>query len=120
MADEVPITITAISAAMTSKMERRNSIKRLSSAAKSNEGKAKRDERYDMKHSRPAMQEKAAKLMGKTINSMPERVVSFPLMGGNRPTIELNVRPTVGMGGSETSVSGIAWQISTIHIVLMR
>ena len=101
------ITTTAISAATTSKMERHSRAKKLSSAPKSREGKQKNDERYKLKNSGPAVQEKAAKLSGRAINNVPERAVSLPLTGGNRPTIVSNVRPAVGVGGSETSVSGI-------------
>jgi hypothetical protein len=68
---------------------------------------AKSDTRYDVSNAGPGVQEKAARLVGRSINVKPMRAPSSGLLSGGRPPIESNVRPTVRLLGSEASISGI-------------
>jgi hypothetical protein len=54
-----------------------------------------------------ASHDKAAKLVGKAINVVPSKTLSLEIPKGDRPDIELNVRPATRGAGSNASVSRI-------------
>ena len=92
-------------------MGRNKPTKRLSSNPHSSTGSAKVDTRFDFQNSGPSVQEKAARLTGRSINRAPEPALSLAQPIGNRPIIESNVRQlenvTRCVNRSETSVSGL-------------
>jgi hypothetical protein len=82
--------------------------RRLSSVKQPTPLKARDDKRYALENAGPAVQSRAGKLVGKSINAIaPTRTLSSAIQGVDTPTVASNVQQQIRGTGSEASISGI-------------
>jgi hypothetical protein len=92
---------------MTNPIQRSREKKVLSSVKHDTTASLKEDTRYDLKNAAPSVQEKASKLVGKSLNqARVGRTSLAPVLGVGQDIIS-NVRPDVAGSGSQASVSDI-------------